>query len=238
MLSFRSLASLLLFTPLVACSGQIIEPPTTTPIESASPAIDSGSPAPSGTLSGAGDGVCGALTIDRTGAAPQPTGACVCTRRDANPAGDCPRGVGQSASAMIGPEGGTISLEGQAGPSSGVPFTLTIPPAALATTMKITVTELATPPPEGVVDWSPYYRIEPVDLALAAPASIMVPTSNGRGSALSDEHMKVFASGSSACALEPVGNSYNNAGFMNAKITRLGYLIAGYANVGAATYCQ
>lgn len=236
----RALASFafLLFVPVVACTGIVAEqqqipthkdPSTPGPVHSTPGAA---------VLTGSGEGPCAALGVTRGSTAAQPGGPCICTRRDANPAGNCPRGVGQSASATIGSEGGTITLDGQAGPSSGVPFTLTIPPTALSTPTKITVTELATPPPDGFVDWSPYYRIDPVDLVLTVPAQLKVPISNGRGSASYDANMHVFSSSASACSLEPLASSYANAGFMQANTLRLGYVIAGYADVGAATYCQ
>jgi hypothetical protein len=62
--------------------------------------------------------------------------------------------------------------------ASGVPFEMVIPPNALSVPTTITVTELAVPPPAGFADWSPLYRIDPVDLVLAVPATLTVPFSN------------------------------------------------------------
>jgi len=53
----------------------------------------------------------------------QPSGPCVCTRRDAVPAGNCYRGTGHSSSATIGPEGGTLKIEREPG-DRGQPWQL------------------------------------------------------------------------------------------------------------------
>jgi hypothetical protein len=184
-----------------------------------------------------GAGPCTSLSIVDPGNSTQPAGPCLCTRRDANPAGTCPKGVGQSASATIGPEGGTLTLMGQQGAASGVPFTLTIPPTALSTPTAVTVTELSTPPPGGFVDWSPVYRIDPVDAILTTPASLDIPISNGRGTSAADQSMSIFWSGPQTCTLQRLPSSYTNAGFAQGSTTRFGYTIVGYVHAGNATYC-
>jgi hypothetical protein len=199
---------------------------------------DRSSSSASGITTVDGSGSACTLTIVDPGASFQPPGACVCTRRDAVPAGDCTRGSGASASTIIGPEGGTVSVLGSAGVQSGVAFSIELPPGAIATPTRITVTELTAPPPDGMVDWSPVYRIEPLGLALAAPARLIVPTSQGRGTAFADRQSSIFWSGANDCALERLPSSYMNAGFMQGNVGRLGYAVAGYAHLGEAEYCK
>jgi hypothetical protein len=127
---------------------------------------------------------------------------------------------------------------GQQGIASGVPFTLTIPPTALSTPTVVTITELATPPPNGFVDWSPVYRIDPVDTPLTTPASLSIPISNGRGFSVADRNMSIFWSGQSTCALERLPSSYLNAGFAQGSTLRLGYAIAGYVHAGCVASCM
>ena len=179
---------------------------------------------------------CPIVTLLNPGLPVQPIGdGCVCTRRDAVPVGNCPRGAGESASATIGPGGGEVTLRGQQGASSGVVFRITFPPGAIATPTMITVTETTVLPPVGSVDWSPVYRIDPVGLVLAAPATLMVPWSQGQGSISGEPTL--FWSGSSTCSLARVPSSYVNAGFNQGNVGRLGYAMVGYAELGQAVTC-
>jgi hypothetical protein len=172
--------------------------------------------------------------VSLTGSTVQPAGPCICTRRDVVPVGSCPRGQNQSVSATIGPAGGELVLRGQQG--LGVPFSITFPPNALTTATRITVTETNIPPPAGVVDWSPLYRIEPTDLVLAEAAKVQVPWSQGRGTALGGGDL--YWSTGSTCALEKLPSSSTNAGFAMANVGRLGFAMVAYAQVGEAQYCQ
>jgi hypothetical protein len=190
-------------------------------------------------------GGCWVLTFtDPTGATPL-SGQSVCTRRTPGAFRDCPAGIGQSSSGVIGPDGGTVTLQGQQGPVSGVPFSISIPPNALAAPTTITVTELSTPPPAGFADWSPLYRIDPVDLRLAAPATLIVPFSNSCcrsttapcGASFS-RAMGLFWSGQDTCVLERLPSSYVNAGIEQGSATRLGFAIVGFANLGGDPYCH
>jgi hypothetical protein len=189
-------------------------------------------------------GGCSSLTfVDPTGAAPL-DGQSICSRRTPDAFHDCPAGIGQSASSVIGPEGGMVTLEGQQGPVSGVPFSISIPPHALSASTAITVTELSTPPPEGFADWSPLYRIDPVDLQLAAPATLTIPFSNDccePGTACESSFsraMGLFWSGQDTCVLERLPSSYVNAGVEQGSTTRLGFAIVGFADLGSDPYCQ
>ncbi len=180
------------------------------------------------------DGVCNGIALVNPGPPARPLGTtgCYCTRRDAVPVGMCPRGVNQSASVTIGPEGGEISLVGQQG--VGVAFNLKFPPGAIATPTLITVTETSLPPPAGSVDFSPVYRIDPVGLVLAEPAALKLPWSQDQICGAPT----VFWSATSLCRLEVLPSSYYNAGFNNGNIGRLGYAMTGYYEAGTAPACQ
>ena len=185
------------------------------------------------------DGTCGSIGIIAHAASVQPGSTCVCTRRDAVPTGQgCAKGVGESVTATIDSSGGTLTLNGQQGIASGVPFKLTIPPTALSAPTVIKVTETAMPPPAGMVDWSPVFLVEPVGLVFATPVAMQIPFLNGRGSAQFDSNMSVFWSGQQTCNLARLPSGYVNAGFMTANITRGGYAIVGYAQQGSVPSCN
>jgi hypothetical protein len=219
----------------------------TAPVASSTSA--NATPAPGTTQLASSDvdagGGCTALSfLDPTGSVPE-SGSSLCTRRMAGTFPDCPSGQGQSKSAVIGPAGGTVQLEGQQGPVSGAPFSIEIPPNALSTPTTVTVTELAAPPPPGFADWSPVYRIDPVDLVLAAPAKLTIPFSNdccGDHStpctSTISRTMSLFWSGQDTCALERLPDSYVNAGVEQGSTTRLGFAVVGFVSVGEATYCR
>jgi hypothetical protein len=190
-------------------------------------------------------GGCTALSfLDPTGSVPE-SGSSLCTRRIAGTFPDCPSGQGQSNSVVIGPAGGTVQLEGQQGPVWGAPFSIEIPPNALSTPTAITVTELAVPPPPGFADWSPLYRVDPVDLVLAAPARLTIPFSNDCCGDHSSpcvstvpRTMSLFWSGQDTCSLERLPDSYVNAGVEQGSTTRLGFAVVGFVSAGDATYCR
>jgi hypothetical protein len=162
-------------------------------------------------------------------------GLCLCTRRDPNPAGMCPRGVEQSTTMTIGPAGGKVSLAGQQGE-----FVLTIPATALASPTSITITETSIAPPPGFVDDSPVYRLDPVDLTFSAPSALSIPFSNGRGSYAADQNLAIFwsASATSPLTLIRLPSSSVNAGFMQGSTVRGGYAIVGYGSPGVVPYCN
>ena len=170
----------------------------------------------------------------------QPSGSCVCTRRDAVPAGNCYRGTGHSSSATIGPEGGTLKIEREPGDPSKreLPdrFTIRIPPGAILTPTLITVTELTDPPPADMVDWSPMYRIEPVGLALEVPAEVKVRISQGTGPTLF--RPALFWSSSSDCRLERLPGSSLGTNIVQGQVGRLGFAISGYAKKGDSEACS
>ncbi len=104
---------------------------------------------------------------------------CGCTRRpDAQESFQCPRGVGELATANIGASGGSVELTGHQGIVSGVSAKVDFPPTALASPLEITLIETAIPPPQDLIDWSPVYRLEPLGAALATAAAVRLPWSN------------------------------------------------------------
>ncbi len=192
----------------------------------------------------AGGGCASLSFVDPTSSVPL-SGSSMCTRRNPGAFSGCPAGIGQSNTVVIGPSGGTVQLEGQQGMASGVPFEMMIPPNALTTATTITVTELAVPPPAGFADWSPLYRLDPVDLVLAAPATLTVPFSNDCciGNAVPctssfSRTMGLYWSGESTCGLVRLPDSYVNAGVEQASTTHLGFAAVGFASAGDALYCQ
>src|SRR5579883_159473 len=75
-------------------------------------------------------------------------------------------GTGASVTAMIGADGGSLSLEG---------VVLTIPPGALDDTQSIGIVSTRELPPAGFVNRSPLYRFEPAGLAFAKPVTVTIP---------------------------------------------------------------
>lgn len=80
-------------------------------------------------------------------------------------------GTGETVTAMVGLEGGTVELENA---------TLTVPAGALATPTMITVTETTMPTPAGYRAFSPLYRFEPEGLVFEAPVTVSI-RSNASG---------------------------------------------------------
>jgi hypothetical protein len=135
----------------------------------------------------------------------------------------------------IGPMGGILTLDGQQGT-----FMFTIPPTALMSPTEITITETAIPPPAGFVDYSPVYSVEPLDLALSVPASLVMPYSNGRGVDVADDNLAIFwsASASTPLLIQRLPSSQPNAGFETGSTLQGGYAIIGYASAGRVPYCN
>jgi hypothetical protein len=187
-------------------------------------------------------GRCTSLTfVDPTGALPLSGSICSRSKPNSSSYLNCAAGSGKSNSATIGPAGGTLELQVALGT-----FSMTFAPNAVASPTQITVTELAVPTPAGFADWTPLYRVDPVDLVLAAPAKLNVPFGNSccpAGTAICgpvyfSRDMGLFWSGAEACTLERLSDSYVNAGIEQSSTTRLGFAIVGFASVGGATYCQ
>jgi hypothetical protein len=160
---------------------------------------------------------------------------CYCTRRPGRGTSfRCPMGVDEEVSAVIGSAGGTVSLTGQQG--RGLPFSLRIPPTALAEPQKITITETSTPPPASFTDYSPVYRVEPVGLELAVPGELRVPWGNRDGSVARDLALYWSPSGEPSSYVR-LADSYVNAGFNQASARNGGYLFVGAPKGSAYAHC-
>jgi hypothetical protein len=160
--------------------------------------------------------------------------ACACTRRPgAGASSQCPAGLGEYASATLGPSGGALTLEGRQGIASGVAAQITFPPGALSASTEVTLIETAIPPPRDVVDLSPVYLVQPPGLVLASPASLRLPWSNDSGS-VSD--LSIWFSPDGTCFTR-LGDSYTNAGFEQGSTATLGYLIVGTPRGTATARC-
>jgi hypothetical protein len=164
-------------------------------------------------------------------------GCPLCTRRlGPGNAHDCPQGGNATGGKVIGPAGGTITVEGQQGQASGVSFELDVPPGALTASVMLTVTETDLSPPATYVDYSPVYRIGPVDVTFAKPATLRVPNSNS--GALTPTTLTIYESQSSdPCAFLPRADSFANAGFVTGSITSAGYLFVGVPKTGDQVTC-
>ena len=168
-----------------------------------------------------------------------PPAGCFCTRRPGlYNSYMCPMGAGESAAQVIGPDGGQISLMGQQGKASGVPFQIVFPPGAVAAATTIRVTETQVAPPDGYVDHSPVYLIEPRGLKLGRIAALQVPFSVASGVQFAQKDFAVFERAETGdCAFARVADSYTNAGFEMSSLTQLGYLFVGSVKTAAQQTC-
>ena len=135
----------------------------------------------------------------------------------------------------IGKEGGKLTLTGQQTSQTGVPFSIEIPPSALDVDTLITVTETASPPPSGFVDYSPVYSLEPAGLTTMMPLPIVIGWANIDGTV--DGSLAIYAAPAESGPFERVSDSYVNAGFMQASIKRFGAFFAGYPKRPDQTVC-
>ena len=163
--------------------------------------------------------------------------ACFCSRRpEGQRSWQCPLGVGESSAATLGGDGGTVALTGQQGKASGVPFSLTVPTAALVAPVAFTLTETTIPPPAGYVDYSPVYRVAPGDVIFAVPATLTVPWGNVGGAVSSS--LTLYAATDEASPFRRVDGVVGNAGFLQATITQGGLFFAGYPASDAGPACS
>ncbi len=186
---------------------------------------NAGNPADSSALSGSiwdgGTPVIGGACGAQAEASASAT-SCGCTRRPGSGnSWQCPEGIGEMVTSSVGPGGGTISIEGRQGPASGVAAAIDIPPNAIAEPTDITLIETAIPPPHDFLDWSPVYRVEPLGFALATPAPIRLPWQNLSGTVPT---LGIWYSPDGSC-FSRLTDSYTNAGFEQASISRFGYFL-------------
>lgn len=162
---------------------------------------------------------------------------CHCTRRPDSPSYQplkCPPGADHGATAVIGPAGGVIAFDGTQ--RSGVSVQLEIPPGALAEATTITITELSTPPPTSIVDYSPLYRFDPPGLRLAKPARLRLPWGNLDGPVI--PHLTTLWSTDGGQSFSSLPDNYVNAGFNQATITEFGLGITGAVAVNEPAHCR
>jgi hypothetical protein len=158
---------------------------------------------------------------------------CPCTRRPG--VGNCficPMGAGQFNSAVINARsGGGLVLYAQQG--AGVPFYVAIPAMALATDVRVTVTETTIPPPIDYVDYSPVYVIES-PIPTSRPLQLLMPYSNKSGDVA---NLSIYFASDPSGPFSRVANSAVSAGFIEGSISQFGALFVGYPKTPAHQSC-
>jgi hypothetical protein len=161
--------------------------------------------------------------------------SCGCSRRPTAPGNfECPAGVGESVSEVVGPSGATLQLAGRMFTTAGVDAQIAIPPTAIATSTTVTLTETSIPPPHDFLDWSPVYRIDPVGFQLAARAPVQFPWSNLSG--VVPQRLSIWFSPDGSC-FTPLADNYVNAGFNMGSTTQLGYFIVAVERTASTSSC-
>jgi hypothetical protein len=167
-----------------------------------------------------------------------PETTCRCTRRSGSQEGEvgCIRGADWGVSATVGPAGGDILLRHTPFlESSGSGVLLHVPPNALAEPTTIRIVETSVPPPAGYADGAPIYVFEPVGLTFATPASIKIPWVLPPSG--SSPPMMYWSSEVDPCVLEPLADSFTNAGFNQGTVARLGWAAVGLPLPQATPAC-
>jgi len=136
---------------------------------------------------------------------------------------------------VIGPEGGVLSLRGQQSEGSGVATELELSPGTVVYAMKLSITELSTPPPAGFVDYSPVFRFDAPEVALARPVRIRLPWSNLDGTV--DRALTAYHSDNGQAPWQRL-DTRMNAGFTDVTVARLGYFFMGYPDSSQPPHCQ
>jgi hypothetical protein len=190
----------------------------------------SGGAGPAGAGNVAGDGAGGdsgdstAGSSGTSGSADPPL--CGCTRRPGpGTSFQCPWGEGLTVSTQIGPDGGTIQLQGTES-TVGMPLEVRIPRGALADTVTISVTELSVPPPDELHDWSPLYRFEPSTLEFLRPVEVRVPWSGNSG-LVAGLSLYVSSEPGGSCDMKPLSDNFVSTGFNQGTLWHLGWAIVG-----------
>lgn len=175
--------------------------------------------------------------IGNGGTAPEPPAECPCSRRPtAPPSMYCPHGINSSVSLPVGPEGATIEVtDTPSTDAAGVPFRVIIAPGTFASSVDITASEKSLPPPDGFFDVSPVYRIEPDGLAFPNGAAITVPWTVPSGDV--PQAIAIYYAESPGGPWERMADSYMNAGFEQATLTRSGYFMAAYPKTEELADC-
>jgi hypothetical protein len=181
----------------------------------------------SGAVENGGSG--GAVVVTK------PPDGCPCSRRPTSPVSrDCPRGAGLTLTDTIGPEGGELALS-HTQSTVGVPFRVNVFAGSLEvlTTFKLSETTLS--PPVGLFDVSPVYRVESSVAELATGGEITVPWTVPSG--FVPQGIAIYFADSPDGPWERIDDSYTNAGFEQATLTRPGYFIAAYPRTSELENC-
>jgi hypothetical protein len=116
-----------------------------------------------------------------------------------------------------------------------VPFQVEVFAGSLSSTVKVKLTELASPTPEGYEDWSPVYSIEPLSLELANGGALQIPWEVPHtGGGTVPRTLAIYTATSLAGPWEALGDSYVNGGFSQATVLSGGYFFVGLPRTDAA----
>jgi hypothetical protein len=172
---------------------------------------------------------------------------CPCTRRPGpTQSPECPLGVDESASLVVGPGGGRLTLGGRQSAQQNTPdFEVELPPGALLYEVTVTVTETSLAPPAGYHDDSPVYRVGPADLAFVSSVKLVVPHGNTTNDytrlgyldagSLDGQHVWVsYDEGSSWAVLRDFSP---NPTSMLSSLSRGGLYFVGFRRRGIETLC-
>jgi len=129
-----------------------------------------------------------------------------------------------STAGTVGPEGGTITYTDWAGTKDGVPFSLMIPPGALAVRTTITVSEDIVPP-AAFAPTTRGYKVEPLGLTFALPVAMHVPWGEFAGG--SGKSFAIYTAADICSEPSRLPDSYVNAGFLQGTTKRLGVFFGG-----------
>jgi hypothetical protein len=155
---------------------------------------------------------------------------CYCTRRPGPGVSfQCPAGIDESATAIIGPAGGTVSLMGRQGIGSGAASMLTVSPKTFERDVAVVITETSIPPPANFTDWSPIYELEPACIRTSSLMKLKLPHSNKSGAVFPPAFTLYFAKDRNG-PFTAVADAYQNAGFFEAGITEFGFFLIALRN--------
>jgi hypothetical protein len=110
----------------------------------------------------------------------------------------------------------------------GVPFELEVFAGSLSDEVDFKLTELAVPTPDGYEDWSPIFAVEPFGVELVNGAALQIPWQvphSGGGTV--PKALTTFIAASVEGPWQPLGDSYENAGFSQATLVGGGYVFVG-----------
>jgi len=153
--------------------------------------------------------------------------SCPCSRSlDSAPSMWCPRGADVAVTATLGPQGGTVTLDGTPD-TLGVPFQIQIYPNSLTATTDITLRELSVSPPAGFTDFSPIYEIDPPGLTFEQGGAIQVNEVNVANGRVSWQDLAIYAAESADGPWRKLDDQQPNAGFTTATLLSTGFFFIG-----------